>query len=85
MNLPILASDVGDGSSLSGGVNVAVGSTTVAIGIGFFLEVCSVLLIVSSTELSITGKIALFAQDRSSLWVTIVSTIVLRVGGHKQR
>lgn len=81
----ILASDVGDGSSLSGRVKVAVGSATVTIGIRFLLEVGSVFLIVRSTELAITGKVALFAQDRRRLRVTVVVALVLRGRGHQQR
>lgn len=81
----ILASDVGDGSSLSGWVNVAVGSATVAIGVCFLLEVGSVFLVVGSAELAVSGQVTLLTQDRGSLRVTVVSTLVLRGRRHEQR
>lgn len=73
----ILASNVGDGSSLSRWVNVAVRAATVTIGVRFLLEVGSVLLIVSGTELSVSRKVALLAQDRRRLRVTVVTALVL--------
>lgn len=81
----ILASNVGDGSSLPAGVNVAVGSATVTVGVGLLLEVSSILLIVSGTELSVTGKVTLLTQDRGCLRITVVSTVVLCGRGHQQR
>lgn len=81
----ILASDVGDGSSLSGRVNVAVRAAAVTVGVRFLLEVGSVLLIVRSTKLAIAGKVALLAQDRRRLRVTVVSALVLRGRRNQQR
>lgn len=80
----IFASNVGDGSSLSRWIKVAVGSSAVAISIRFLLEVGSIFLIVSSTELSISGKVSLLAYDRNCLGITVIS-IILGTSRYQQR
>lgn len=77
----ILASNVGDGSSLSGWVKVAVRAASVTIGIRFLLEVGTILLVVCGAELSVSGKVALLTQDRCCLRVTVVATLGLVLGG----
>lgn len=86
-NLPIFASDVGDGSSLSGRVKVAVRTASVTIGIRFLLKVGTILLVVSGAELSVSGKVALLTQDRCRLRVTVVAALglVLRGRGRDQQ
>lgn len=83
----IFASDVGDGSSLSGRVKVAVRAASVSIGIRFLLKVGTILLVVSGAELSVSGKVALLTQDCCRLRVTVVAALglVLRGRGRDQQ
>lgn len=73
IHLPILASNVVDGSGGAIWIDIRVRPATVALLVGFLLEVGAVFLLVSGAELSVTAQVALFADDGSVFWVAVVA------------
>lgn len=80
-DLPILASCVGDGATLAGGIYVAVAAVTGAVRISLLLEVDAILLCVGSSELAIARQVALLTDNGRRLGVLVV--VLAHCQGHE--
>lgn len=70
--LPIFASCVRNSTPLARGIQIAVAAMTCSIRIRLLLEVDAILLLIGSSELSISGQITLLTDDGRRFGILVI-------------